>query len=141
MSELNCSSDYWAEINSIAESLVSEAMADNDNDRDAAEEDIDDSRLHETIDGHQWVIYNGYNADVMKHSGNEDYYINNFGNDDAGYVLKERGLSGLHNVIAFWCMYADVQELLSDKMDEFCDALPVVEDEEENEESANEVQS
>ena len=137
MNDLNCSSDYWAEINSIADSLVSEAMADNDNDRDAAEDDINDSRLHETIDGHQWVIYNGYNADVMKHSSNEDYFIDNFGNESAGQVLKDGGLSALHNVIAFWCMYADVQELLSDKMDEFVDALPVVEDEE----SANEVQS
>ena len=131
MSDLNCSSDYWKEINSIADSLVSESMADNDNDRQAAEDDINDSRLHETVDGHQWVIYNGYNADVMKYSDNEDYYIDNFGNEDAGFVLKERGLPGLHNVIAFWCMYADVQELLSDKMDEFCDAL---------EAEANEVQ-
>ena len=43
MNDLNCSSDYWAEINSIADSLVSEAMADNDNDRDAAMDEFCDA--------------------------------------------------------------------------------------------------
>lgn len=108
---------YREEIASIAQSLAEEAMADNEYDRQAAEDDINDSRLHETIDGHQWVIYNSYNADVMRHSDNTDYYIDNFGVDDAGHVLKERGLDGLHNVIAFWCMYADVQDRLSDALD------------------------
>lgn len=111
--------EYWDEINSLAESVVADAMADNDNDRSAAEDDINDSRLHETIDGHQWVIYNHYNFDVMRHSDNADHYIDNFGPEDAGNILKERGLDGLHNVIAFWAMYTDVQDRLSAELDEF----------------------
>lgn len=116
MSELS-SKQYWDEISSIAESLAEDAMAATEYDRQSAEDDIQDSRLHETIDGHQWVIYNAYNADVMRHSDNTDYYIDNFGGDGAGHILKERGLDGLHNVIAFWCMYADVQDKLSDALD------------------------
>lgn len=117
MSELS-RTQYYEEIKSLAESMAREAMADNDNDREKAEEDINDSRLHEAIDGHQWVIYNAYNLDVMRHSDNSDYYVDNFGGEDAGSVLKERGIDGLHNVIAFWCMYADVQDALSDALDE-----------------------
>ena len=116
MSEMSAK-EYWDEIQSIADSMAEEAMADNDNDRSAAEDDINDSRLHETVDGHRWVIYSAYNADVMRHSDNTDYYIDNFGGDEAGHVLKESGLDGLHNVIAFWCMYADVQDKLSDALD------------------------
>ena len=116
MSEIT-SSQYWDEIQSIADSMAEEAMADNDNDRSAAKDDINDSRLHETVDGHRWVIYSAYNADVMRHSDNTDYYIDNFGGYEAVHVLKESGLDGLHNVIAFWCMYADVQDKLSDALD------------------------
>jgi hypothetical protein len=117
MSEIT-SSDYWSEISSIAESLATDAVNACDGDKDDALDKINDYMLHETVDGHQWVIYNAYNADVMRHSDNEDYYIDNFGTDDAGHVLKESGLSGLHNVIAFWCMYADVQDRLDDALDD-----------------------
>ena len=78
-----------------------------DNDRDEAEELINDSLLRETIDGHEWIIYYSYNLDVIQHSDNEDYMIDNFGIDEAGFILKDKGLSGLHSAIAFWALYAD----------------------------------
>ena len=53
--------DYYTEVNAIAEALVSEAMAEHDNDAEQAMDDINDSRLHETVDGHQWIIYYNYN--------------------------------------------------------------------------------
>ena len=118
MSELT-NNEYWTEIKSIADNLVLESMGDNDNDRPAAEEDIYDSRLHETIDGHQWVIYYGYNLDVIKHSDNEDYYDQNFGAESLAASLEQGGLNTLHCHIAFWCMYADVQGYLSDAFDEY----------------------
>lgn len=123
---------YWNEINSLAESIASEAMADNNNDRQDAEDDINDSRLHETIDEHQWIIYNAYNLDVLKYSDNEDYYIDNFGAEDAGHTLKERGIDGLHTAMLFWAMYADVQNLISDKLDKIEEAVT------EKEETINE---
>ncbi len=110
--------EYWAEIKSLAGNMVSEAMDDNE-DRQAAEDDINDSRLHETIDGHQWVIYYAYNLDVISHSGNSEYYEDNFGGDDIAAVLKDGGINKLHTVMAYWCMYADVQDYLDDAFDKY----------------------
>ncbi len=107
--------EYWAEIQAIANNLVSESMENNDNDRSAAEDEINDCRLHEDIDGHQWVIYYAYNLDVIKHSENDSYFEDNFGLEGA----MDNGLDGLHVIIAFWCMYADVQDYLETAFDEY----------------------
>ena len=115
--------EYYSEVNAIAEALVSEAMADHDNDAEQAMEDINDSRLHETVDGHQWVIYYNHNLSVIEHSGNSDYMIDNIGIDSAGEALKNGGLNGLHQALAYCALYADVYELLQDKMDDFVDSL------------------
>ena len=115
--------DYYSEVNAIAEALVAEAMAEHDNDAEQAMETITDSRLHETIDGHQWIIYYNYSLSIIKHSSNDDYMIDNLGLDSAGQALQSGGLNGLHQAIAYWALYADVYELLQDKMDEYVDAL------------------
>lgn len=100
--------EYQDEIKSLAETVVEEAK---ERDPDNWQDEISDV-LHEWIDGHQWVIYNAYNLDVLQHSSNPDYYIDNFGEDDAVHVLKERGVSGLHNVLAYGAMYGDVSDKL-----------------------------
>ena len=111
------SSQYWNEIQSLAVSIAEDAMSYCDNNHDEAEELINDSLLRETIDGHQWIIYYAYNLDVYQYSDNSDYYINNFGGDDAAFVLKEKGLDGLHQALAFWSLYADVQDKISEALD------------------------
>ena len=111
------SSQYWLEVQSIANSLATEAMQSCENDRDDAEELINDSLLHEAIDQHEWIIYNCYNLDVIQYSDNEDYLIDNFGLESAGESLKNGGLDGLHTAVAFWALYADVQEKISDELD------------------------
>ena len=113
------SQEYWKEVKDIADIIVCEAMQDNDNDREAAEEDINDSRLHETIDGHQWIIYYSYNLDVIKYSDNEDYYSDNFGGEALASSLEEGGLDTLHCHIAFWALYADVQDMINTVLDEY----------------------
>ena len=115
--------DYYSEVDSIAEALVSEAMAEHGNDAEQAMEHINDGRLHETIDGHQWIIYYNYNLSIIEHSSNDDYMIDNMGLDSAGQALQSGGLNGLHQAIAYWALYADVYELLQDKMDEYVDSL------------------
>lgn len=117
------SSEYWVEVESIAKELVSEAMNQHDNDRKQAEELIQDSRLHETIDGHQWIIYYAYNLSVMEHSLNDTYCADNFGDEELENALKKGGINQIHAVIAFWALYADVQEKLSDAMDSYIEAL------------------
>ena len=120
------SQQYWKEITEIAEQLVWYAMNEyeDENNREAAEEVINDSLLHETIDGHQWVIYYTHSLDVMKYSGNTDYLIENFGAEDAGNILAEGGIESLHQAIAFWAMYCDVQEKLEQAFDNYIERLP-----------------
>lgn len=121
--------EYHKEINSIAEILIAEAMAYHGNDADSAMDDITDCRLHETIDGHRWIIYNSYNLKVIENSCNDEYMIDNMGEESTVEALKSGGLSGLHQALAYWAMYADVYELLQDKMDEFIDNLDIEEGE------------
>lgn len=113
---------YNDEIRSIADNLVSEAMEQCENNRDKAEEAISDSMLHETIDGHQWVIYTAYNLDVLKHSESHDAYTDNFGADDACQVLKDRGVDGLHAVMAYCAMEQDVRNVLDAAFDDYIEA-------------------
>ena len=112
------SSQYWIEVEALATQIAQDAMSQCDNSREEAEELITDSLMHETIGAHQWVIYNAYNLDVLQYSDNSDYYINNFGTEDAAIVLKERGLDGLHQTLAFWALYADVLEKIEEALDE-----------------------
>lgn len=111
------STQYWNEVQSMAVSIAEDAMSHCDNNRDEAEELINDSLLFETIGGHQWVIYYAYNLDVYQYSNNSDYYIDNFGGDDAALILKKRGLGSLHQALAFWALYADVQDKISEALD------------------------
>lgn len=110
-------SAYYEEIRSIAANMAEEALADNDWDRDAAEEDINDSRLHETIDGHQWVIYTAYNLDVLRHSESADAYVDNFSADDAGHIIKDHGIDDLHAIMAYCAMEQDVRNIMDDALD------------------------
>jgi len=112
---INTSTEYYGEISSLAEMMTEEVLSETIGDREAAEEIINDSRLHETIDGHQWVIYYAYNLDVLQYSRNDDYFEENIGGADQ--VLKDGGISQLHMVMAYWAMYADVQEYLDEAMD------------------------
>lgn len=112
------SSQYWTEVESLANQIAQDALSQCDNDRSEAEEMITDSLMHETIGAHQWVIYNAYNLDVLQYSDNSDYYIDNFGTDDAAIVLKESGLNGLHQSLAFYALFADVQEKIADALNE-----------------------
>ena len=127
MTKMN-SQEYYSEVDSIAEALVAEAMVEHDNDAEQAMEAIIDSRLHETIDGHQWIIYYNYNLSIIEHSSNDDYMIDNMGLDSAGQALQSGGLNGLHQAIAYWALYADVYELLQNKMDEYVDSLDTEEE-------------
>ena len=117
MSEITAS-EYWEEIEGLAANIAAEAMQEAEGDRDAAEDIIDNDLLHETINSHQWIIYYAYNLDVIKHSNNENYAIDTFGGEYLADILKNKGLNDLHTAIAFWAMYADVQDKTNDALDE-----------------------
>lgn len=116
-------SEYFKEVQAIATELVLEALNQSDNDSEQVMELINDGLLHEWIDGHKWVIYYAYNLPVLQHSNNAEYMVDNLGEDSAASTLKEGGLSGLHCALAFWAMYADIQDILSDTMDDVIDTI------------------
>ena len=118
--------EYWAQVNETAGSVIEtakeqvtitgcETLAEAGF-KEAVGEAINDGILHETIDGHQWIIYYSYNLDILQHSGNYEYMVNELGEDTAGQVLKEKGLLGLHQALAFWALYADVQEAIQEQL-------------------------
>ena len=74
---------YWKE-----EDIAAEEGSDYENDKEEAEEYINDTLLHETIDGHQWVIYYAYNLDIIKYSGNAEYAVDNLGAEAAAEAGK-----------------------------------------------------
>jgi hypothetical protein len=132
MSDLNTQYEYTKEIEGLASNIVTEAIQtveENngsefdgfDDTKEAAMDLIHDTYLHETIDGHQWVIYCGYNLDVLKYSDNPDYMIDNLGGESE--ILASQGLSGLHTALAFWAMYADVQDALESAFTEYENSL------------------
>lgn len=110
--------EYWGEVASLARSITDEAFdylddedkaevlaADGDlNSSDNAREALDE-RLWETIDGHQWVIYTAYNFDVLRHSANTDYAVENWGVES---IVDETGLKWA--ALAFGALYADVRD-------------------------------
>ncbi len=89
-------SDYWTEIQSIVETTFEECR---EHQREPSEQ------LHETIDGHEWVIYTHSNHDVLKVSPNDGYAISeglSTGLDDNGGIAFSQ--------LAFGAMYADCME-------------------------------
>ena len=113
---------YNEEIQDLATNLVEELMQEHDNDRDTAEESSHD-RLHETIDGHQWVIYYAYNDEVLKYSENEEAYQGVYDNESLGQLVAERGIADLKTMMAYFAMYQDVSELLEQAFDDFEEGL------------------
>lgn len=106
--------EYWKEIAELAESCIQEAMEDGAKSEDDIWDRVYDFILPETVGGHEWVIYYSHNLDVIGHSDNEEYMLDNFGPESIVEALADGGLSSLHCAIAFWCMYADVADKLHD---------------------------
>jgi hypothetical protein len=111
--------EYWVEVNATAETVVETAF-------DILQYDgiesptikqvydtIFDSVLHETVDAHQWVIYTAYHLPILQHTDNAEYMVDNFGGDYVEHAVKESGVGGLHQAMAYWALYADI----ADKID------------------------
>ena len=118
MEDLNNSEQYWEEVNGLAANIATEAMQATENDREEAEELINDTMLHGVVDGHQWVIYTVYHLPVLQYSDNEEYMTDNFGDAYTGSMISEGGLSHLHMAMAFWALYADVQDNIHTYLDQ-----------------------
>jgi len=122
---LNTDFNYHQAVLSLTDSVIyaiNEAL-DCDQisfDRDEIEDLANDSLLHEIVDGSQYAIYYHYHLDILKHSTNSDYAIDHgiLCGDSLADIIKNDGLNGLHQALAFYAMYADVQEQLSEHLDQ-----------------------
>lgn len=101
MSEPITAREYYDEIRSICTSAVEEF---NKRDGDEEPDEWFHDWLHQTIDGHQWIIYTWYNTQVLTHTDNRDAYWEAFGEapqaDDHGQLMA---------TLAYSAMAADVQ--------------------------------
>ena len=108
--------EYWKEVNDTAENIIESAKTDYDMDGyDSLEDLINDVVLHETIDGHEWIIYTYHHLPILQHSPNADYMPENIGGTEE--ALKQ-GIDNLHRALAFWAFYADVQESISTQLEQ-----------------------
>lgn len=125
--------EYWKEVSATAETVVETAFDNLQYDgiesptAEQVYDSIFDGVLHETIDSHQWVIYTAYHLPVLQHTDNAEYMVDNFGGDSVEHAVKESGITGLHQSLAYWALYADVAdkidsdfiiEVLGDKIEE-----------------------
>lgn len=119
VSEITCGYDYRQVVLNVADSVIScinEAIerGDCEFDSDSVEEFLNDSCLHEQIDQSEWIIYTRHHLPIIQHSDNTDYAVDNFGTEWAGEELKNNGLDGLHQGIAFWALYEDVRDVVQE---------------------------
>ena len=114
-------SSYNKEIRDLAESIVGTAFNEYDEvtDRESAEELINDTLLHETIDGHQWIIYYYGNDKVLEFTDNYDAYKDVYSDEDLGALVADKGLEGAKTAIAYFDMYQDFSELLEAALDKW----------------------
>ena len=97
--------EYFKECRAIATEIVKEC--------DGDEETIQD-KLHETIKGHQWIIYTFYNLQVLTHSRNENAYF-----DEFGVSLDTADFSSTMAKLAYFSMMTDVQYELSEALESY----------------------
>ena len=105
-------SQYHQEIKDIASDLYDEALDQNDNDHDQAEDAIFDRMLHELVDGHQWVIYTYSNELVARFSYNAEAYRDCYDNESIGQIVTDKGLEGMKPIIAYFAMQQDICDAL-----------------------------
>jgi lysine/ornithine N-monooxygenase len=108
--------EYWNEVKATDETVVETAFDNMQYDGiesptiEQVYDSIFDNVLHETGDSHQWVIYTAYHLPVLQHTDNADYMVGNFGGDCVEQVVKESGVTGLHQAMAYWALYADIAD-------------------------------
>lgn len=111
MKDLNTREDYYTQISTIIDELQDNCQRSDILDR----ADLD-RWLHETLDGHHWVIYFAYNYDVLSHSDNDGAYIAEFGAE--GLIDGDRLRT---ENMAMWAMMADCHEEMNRRDFDFDD--------------------
>ena len=115
-------SQYHQEIKDLAQDLYNEALEQNDNDHDQAEDAIFDYMLRELVDSHQWVIFTYSNDLVARFSDNAEAYMCCYDNESIGQIVTDKGLAGMKPIIAHLAMEYDISDALY-QLDAFKEAV------------------
>lgn len=99
--------EYLHEVKLIAENVFNEALETHPEDSHERDQ-LMYERVNEVVDGHMWVIYCFYNLQVIEHTSNPEAYQDIYSDEDLGTIVSEQGLKGLHSMIAYFAMVADV---------------------------------
>lgn len=110
-------SDYWRQINSIAEDVIDECKHD---DLDEIDSDALSDHLHEVIDGHHWIIYYAYNNAVLNYCSNEDAWEDCYCAEDIGQLVIDQGMRGARAVQAYFAMLEDVNTAIHQLVEDRC---------------------
>ena len=95
--------EYWDEIKNLAEWLSDNRPAELGGEGVTADYGEDADRhdaMHETLDGHEFVIYTHKARQVALHSDNPDHMVNELCADAGGDMFDERR--------AYWAMQQDI---------------------------------
>ena len=98
--------EYYKEVRSISDDIATEARSGEHGTGETCREWLSDY-LHETIDGHQFVISTYKSQLVLAHSRNDGYAIEEFGTDS---VVQDGCLNWAF--LAYGALYADVVDCL-----------------------------
>lgn len=93
--------EYWEAVRQIARDSIHEARE--------SGRDVSDV-VHEAVDSSYWVIYTHANLQVLRFTENDEAAADIGGLDE---ILRDRGVSGLYQILAFYALRADVEEQIS----------------------------
>ena len=93
--------EYWADVRAIAEEIKDEVKS------GQMSGDEVYGRVHENVDGSQWIIYYGRKLDVLQSSSNSDAI------DNAGVGIDtSKGWQNILTQVAYFAMVQDVMDEL-----------------------------
>lgn len=106
--------DYKTEIAQLAEDIVDEIVAENaDVDDELGIMDLASERIHEIVDGHEWIIYTRHHRDVYDHTTNPEAYQDVYDNHEIGRIVANDGVEHLEMIMAFFGMLYDVTDMVA----------------------------
>ena len=97
--------EYWDEVRSLAEHFSDDDPASNGWASEYGEDFDKYDAMHETIDGHQFIIYYSKAADVLRHSDNPTAY-----EDEIGELPKGMTYEQMACPLAYMAMMRDIQD-------------------------------
>ena len=98
--------EYWDAVNHIAEECINEVFEFGTDLYDA---------VHQSLDGHQFIIYYAHHDAVIKHSANSDCWEYWLSREDIAQLVVDQGIDGARSDQAFFAMFEDVNDAVTER--------------------------